>query len=177
MKIWHGKSEWLEPKFTFKLSTFSLLVELFFNKNKITVTPALDCIGSREYFLVWVVSTLSHDGNLGLSFFLPSLNSPKLNSFTILNKIFWNFPVKPWSWPELKTLTSMAKTRHGLSAAKPKPGKKDLDSYTVRGTNKVVRGTVFSIYILRICHKKLLLLLMSKMFSGNFRILAFRVYL
>ncbi|XWS19367.1 hypothetical protein CRYUN_Cryun31cG0009600 [Craigia yunnanensis] len=33
----------------------------------------------------------------------------------------------------------MAKTRPGLSSTKPKPGKKDLDSYTIRGTNKVVR--------------------------------------
>ena len=27
--------------------------------------------------------------------------------------------------------------------AKTKPGKKDLDSYTIKGTNKVVRGEVF----------------------------------
>ncbi|OMO76899.1 hypothetical protein CCACVL1_15358 [Corchorus capsularis] len=33
----------------------------------------------------------------------------------------------------------MAKTRPGLSAAKPKPGKKDLDMYTIRGTSKIVR--------------------------------------
>ncbi|KAB2082179.1 BAH and coiled-coil domain-containing 1 [Gossypium arboreum] len=33
----------------------------------------------------------------------------------------------------------MAKTRPGISGTKPKQGKKDLDSYTIRGTNKVVR--------------------------------------
>lgn len=27
--------------------------------------------------------------------------------------------------------------------AKTKPGKKDLDSYTIKGTNKVVRGEAF----------------------------------
>nr|KJB34760.1 hypothetical protein B456_006G082500 [Gossypium raimondii] len=33
----------------------------------------------------------------------------------------------------------MAKTRPGSLAPKSKPGKKDLDSFTIRGTNKVVR--------------------------------------
>ncbi|PPD96409.1 hypothetical protein GOBAR_DD06572 [Gossypium barbadense] len=34
----------------------------------------------------------------------------------------------------------MAKTRPGVSAPKLKAGKKDLHSYTIRGTNKIVRG-------------------------------------
>lgn len=33
----------------------------------------------------------------------------------------------------------MAKTRPGV-ASKIKPGRKELDSYTIKGTNKVVRG-------------------------------------
>ncbi|KAI6704087.1 hypothetical protein NL676_013223 [Syzygium grande] len=37
------------------------------------------------------------------------------------------------------TPAPMAKTRPGLMA-KPKPAKRDLDSYTIRGTNKVVRA-------------------------------------
>ncbi|MBA0568903.1 hypothetical protein Golob_006369, partial [Gossypium lobatum] len=34
----------------------------------------------------------------------------------------------------------MAKTRPGVSAPKLRAGKKDLHSYTIRGTNKIVRG-------------------------------------
>ncbi len=34
----------------------------------------------------------------------------------------------------------MAKTRPGIGAKTAKPGKKELDSYTIRGTNKVVRA-------------------------------------
>jgi hypothetical protein len=34
----------------------------------------------------------------------------------------------------------MAKTRPGGLISKPKTGKRDLDSYTIRGTTKVVRG-------------------------------------
>ena len=74
----------------------------------------------------------------------------------------------------------MAKTRPGLSFAKPKPGKKDLDSYTIRGTNKLVGGTVFYIYIYAYEYvyavKKIVALVMLKTFSRSFRILAFRVF-
>lgn len=34
----------------------------------------------------------------------------------------------------------MAKTRPGGLISKPKTGKRDLESYTIRGTTKVVRG-------------------------------------
>ena len=34
--------------------------------------------------------------------------------------------------------------------AKTKPGKKDLDSYTIKGTNKVVRGEFFFLLVVRV---------------------------
>ncbi|KAF3495229.1 hypothetical protein DY000_02054260 [Brassica cretica] len=36
----------------------------------------------------------------------------------------------------------MAKTRPGVPS-KIKPGRKELDSYTIKGTNKVVRALLF----------------------------------
>lgn len=41
----------------------------------------------------------------------------------------------------------MAKTRPGIPT-KTKTGKRDLESYTIRGTNKIVRGTYSSICLL-----------------------------
>lgn len=42
----------------------------------------------------------------------------------------------------------MAKTRPGV-ASKIKPGRKELDSYTIKGTNKVVRGSLYIILYYR----------------------------
>jgi len=44
----------------------------------------------------------------------------------------------------------MAKTRPGV-ASKIKTGRKELDSYTIKGTNKVVRGSAYII----ICYRHL----------------------